>query len=208
VSAGRAMGNADYRECAPLGTQSVSVSVSVSVSTSWSGPFAGASGPGARSWQGSELAGPGERVGERTPSSWAPPAAPVLRIVPVRGMGKGGGHGLGGGGAACGRRCVLCLGGAAAETVDSLGPGGGVGWVRGVWWPPRVTRPVGSGWVQQCRPRRRGAAARRGCSSYHACRPIGNIPRRSWRCWRVSRMFWSRSASMRPTWWCPPTEGR
>jgi len=26
------------------------------------------------------------------------------------------------------------------------------GWVRGVWWPPRVMRPVDSGWVQQCRP--------------------------------------------------------
>ncbi len=33
---------------------------------------------------------------------------------------------------------------------------------------------------------------------------IGNTPPRPWRCWRVSRMFWSKSASMRPTWWCPP----
>ena len=78
---------------------------------------------GARSCQGLE-----KLVGERAPPSWAPPVAPLLRKVPARGMGKGCGHGFGGDGAACGRGCVFCFGGAAAEAVDSLGPGGGV-WV-------------------------------------------------------------------------------
>ena len=99
------------------------VTHAVSAPTSWSGPFAGAGGREARSCQGPE-----KLVGERTPPSWAPPVEPVLRKVPARGMGKGGGHGFGGDGAACGRGCVFCFGGAAAEAVDSLGPGGGV-WV-------------------------------------------------------------------------------
>jgi len=109
--------------CGPDGLRVLLVTHAVSAPTSWSGPFAGAGGREARSCQGPE-----KLVGERTPPSWAPPVEPVLRKVPARGMGKGGGHGFGGDGAACGRGCVFCFGGAAAEAVDSLGPGGGV-WV-------------------------------------------------------------------------------